>query len=102
MERGRLAQFDRVQLRVTGDGPRRIWTQLRSDDPGHRWGRTFYLDSSVRGFDMALAEFQGMGSDATTLPPLKDVDSVLLVVDTLNSHPGTSGVIQILDLWLAR
>jgi hypothetical protein len=43
-----------------------------------------------------------MGSDATTLPPLKDVDSVLLVVDTLNSHPGTSGVIQILDLWLAR
>ena len=44
VDRGRLAQFDRVQLRVMSDGPRRIWAQLRTDEPGQRWGRTFYLD----------------------------------------------------------
>ena len=102
IDRGRLAQFDRVQLRVTSDGPRRIWTQLRTDEPGHRWGRTFYLDSSVRAFDLALAEFQEMDSGSANEVPLKDVDSVLLVVDTLNSQPGASGVIRILDFWLAR
>jgi hypothetical protein len=102
MERGRLTQFDRVQVRMAADGPKRIWTQLRSDEPGHRWGRSFYLDSTIRGYDLPLAEFQGMGGDAATTPPLKDIDSVLLVVDTINSRPGSAGVIRILDLWLGR
>jgi len=30
------------------------------------------------------------------------VDSILLVVDMLNSLPGTTGTIWISDLWLAR
>ena len=102
VEPGRLAQFDRIQVRMAADSPKRIWTQLRSEAPGHRWGRSFYLDPTIRGYDLALAEFQGMGDDASTAAPLNSIDSVLLVVDTVNSQPASAGVIRILDLWLAK
>jgi hypothetical protein len=102
VERGRLSQFDRLQVRVVADAPRRIWAQLRSHDHGVRWGRTFYLDSSLRGLTLPFAEFRAIGSEAAGDVPLNQIDSVLLVVDTVNSRPGSSGAIWIPDLWLAR
>lgn len=102
VERGRLAQYDRLQVRALTDSPRRVWVQLRSDDHGLRWGRTFYLDSALRGLDLPFAEFRAMGSGQAGELPLHQIDSVLLVVDTLNSRPGASGAIWIPDLWLAR
>jgi hypothetical protein len=102
VESGRLAQFDRLQLRAVTDRPRRVWAQLRSDQHGLRWGRTVYLDSSLRGLDLPFAEFRSMGAGQTGPLPLNQIDSVLLVVDTLNSHPGAAGAIWMPDLWLAR
>jgi len=100
--RGRLSEFDRLQLRVVTDAPRRIWAQLRSDERGIRWGRTFYLDSSLRGVELPFSAFRAISSGAAGEVPLDQIDSVLLVVDTVNSRPGTSGAIWIPDLWLAR
>ncbi len=102
VERGRLAHYDRLQVRAMSDSPRRVWAQLRSDDHGLRWGRTFYLDSALRGLDLPFAEFRAMGSGHAGQLPSHQIDSVLLVVDTLNSRPGASGAIWIPDLWLAR
>ena len=48
VEQGLQGQ-DRLQLRVRGDGPKRIWAQVRAPGPagGERWGRTFYIDKSL-------------------------------------------------------
>jgi hypothetical protein len=96
-----LATLDRLQLRARSDGPRRLWAQLRADD-GERWGRTFYLDTLLQAHELFFDNFRPIGPVSSQRAPLERVDSLLLVVDTLNSEPGATGRIWITDLWLAR
>jgi hypothetical protein len=100
----RLQTSDRLQLRVTSDGPRRLWAQLRAPGgrDGERWGKTFYVDERPRPIELRLADFQPLGLVSSERPDLDRVDSLLLVIDTLNSRPGATGVIAIADLALAR
>ncbi len=99
-----LAGHDRLQLRVQSDAPRRVWVQIRAPGyrDGERWGRTFYVDRSLQALDLRFADFRPLSPTSGEQPPLGRMDSVLLVVDTLNTVPGTSGSIWIPDLWLAR
>jgi hypothetical protein len=98
-----LARHTRVQLRARSDQPRRLWIQLRAPEGrDERWVSSIYVDQTLRAFDLRFADFRPMGSQATGRPPLERVDSLILVIDTLNTVPGTSGVIWIPDLWLAR
>ena len=99
-----LATRDRLQLRARSDRPRRIWAQLRAAgaEDGERWGRTFYLDTGLEGRELRFDDFRPLGAVSSARPPLARVDSLLLVVDTLNNEPGASGRIWITDLWLAK
>jgi len=101
---GGLAGHDRLQLRARSDAPRRVWAQLRG--PGHtegeRWGTSFYIDDSLRSIELRFADFRPLGPVSSARAPLDRVDSLLLVVDTVNTLPGASGRIAITDLWLAR
>jgi hypothetical protein len=99
-----LSAFDRLQLRARSDQPRRIWAQLRVPEPrgGERWGKTFFVHDGLSSIELRFADFRPIGSTATERPPLDRIDSLLLVVDTLNTSPGASGRIWIPDLWLAR
>jgi hypothetical protein len=114
---GGLVGHDRLQIRLESDVPRRVWAQLRAPgDPravaalgapsgpreGERWGRTFYVDQSLRAIDLRFENFRPLGPVSTERPPLDRVTSLLLVVDTLNALPGASGAIRITDLWLAK
>jgi len=101
---GGLAGYDRVQLRAQGDEPRRVWAQLRAPGPpdGERWGLTFYLDQTLRSIDLRFEDFRPIDRASSARPPLDRVDSLLLVIDTVNTLPGASGSISITDLWLAR
>jgi hypothetical protein len=101
---GGLAAYDGLQLRARSDAPRRVWAQLRAPGAGggERWGRTFYLDESLAAVDLRFSEFRPLGPVSTDRPPLDRVDSLLLVVDTLNTLPTTAGAIWITDLWLAK
>jgi hypothetical protein len=101
---GGLSAFDRLQLRARGDQPRRIWAQLRvpGDRGGDRWGRTFFVHDSLAPIELRFADFRPLGATAADRPPLDRVDSLLLVIDTVNTSPGASGRIWIPDLWLAR
>ena len=95
---------DRLQLRATSDRPCRLWIQLRAPGgrEGQRWGKTFYLDESLRMIELRLADLRPLESVSSARPPLDQVDSLLLVADTLNTRPGTSGAVKVTDLWLAR
>jgi hypothetical protein len=100
-----LGGLQRLQLRARSDGtPKRIWAQVRapSGGTGERWGRTFFVDTALTSIDLAFADFRPIGDVSSPTPPLDRVDSLLLVVDTLNNQPGSAGKISITDLWLAR
>jgi hypothetical protein len=99
---GALATHDRLELRARSDGPRRVWAQLRAPGTtdGERWGTSFYLDDTLRSVVLRFADFRPLGPVSSPRAPLDRVDSLLLVIDTVNTAPGTSGRIEITDLWL--
>jgi hypothetical protein len=103
MERG-LAGHDRLQLRARSDRPRRVWAQLRApgQGDGERWGSSFYVDDTLRSIELHFADFRPLGPASSASPPPDRVDSLLLVIDTLHTVPGTTGRIAITDLWFAR
>lgn len=99
-----LAGQDRIQVRLKSDAARRLWAQLRAPTPqgSERWGRTLHTDQSLTSHELRFADYRRIDAPATGPLPLDRVDSILLVVDMLNSLPGTTGTIWISDLWLAR
>jgi len=100
---GGLTPFDRVRFKVLSDRPMRVWTQLRAPvGTTERWGRTFYTDEEERIVDLRLEDFQPIGGKAGAKPPMDKVDSLLFVVDTLNTLPGGQGTITISDLAFIR
>jgi hypothetical protein len=101
---GGLAGHDRLQMRAESDGPIRLWLQIRASagTGGQRWGRSIYLDPSLGTVDVRLDAFRAMEPVSVEGPPLARIDSLLLVIDTLNTAPGTRGTIRIPDLWLVK
>ena len=94
---------DRLQLRASADRPMRLWVQLRapSSAEGERWGQTVYLDATDRAHDLFFDAFEPLGNVSSAEPRLEDVDAVLLVVDTVNTRPGSSGRVRIAEVALA-
>lgn len=99
---GGLAGFARVRFQVTAATPVRAWVQVRGGPGAERWGRTFYADGTTRLIDLPLASFRPIGTTASATPPLDQIDSLLFVVDTLNSRPGTSGSMTISEIAFVR
>ncbi len=100
---GGLAEFDRVRFRVSGSAPMRVWVQLRAPVGNtERWGRTFYADRESRIVDVPLARFAPIGVTSTAQAPLDRVDSLLFVVDTLNTLPGKGGSMTISEIGFVK
>lgn len=100
-----IATHDRLQLRARADRPMRLWAQLRgpaANGREQRWAKSFYLGPELRTVDLKLSDFRGIDPPTNDRPPLDKVDSLLLVVDTLNTLPGTSATISIAELWLVK
>jgi hypothetical protein len=100
---GGVTAFDRVRFRVSASAPMRVWVQLRAPvGNAERWGRTFYADTDPRIVDVAFATFAPIGVTSSPLPPLDRVDSLLFVVDTLNTLPGKSGSMKISEVGFVK
>lgn len=100
---GGLASFDRVRFRVSASRPMRLWVQLRAPVGNtERWGRTFYADTESRLVDVALPTFTAIGVTSSPQAPLDRVDSLLFVVDTLNSLPGSKGSVIISEIGFVK
>ena len=100
-----IAAHDRLQLRASADRPMRLWAQLRgprANSREQRWAKSFYLGPEQSTIDLKFAEFRGLDPPSGDPPPMDTVDSLLLVVDTLNTLPGTAATISIVDLWLIK
>jgi hypothetical protein len=99
---GGVAGFDRLLLTARADRPMRLWVQLRVPATGERWGRTFYADDTLRETVMPIDSFRPLGAAAAAMAPLREVDSLLLVADTLNGKAGDRGTLHVREMWIAR
>ncbi len=99
-----LPQFDRVTFTANADRPMRMSVQLRvpGGQQGERWQRSVYLDDMPRQITVYVDDTRAVGPTRTERPPLDAVDSILFVVDTLNTPLGGSGRIWIDDVRYAR
>jgi len=95
-----LSTFDRLIFNARADHPMRLSVQLRmaQGDAGERWQRSVYLDDLPRTISVFFDDMHPVGGPPGQRPPLDRIESVLLVVDTVNTKPGTSGQIWIDDV----
>ncbi len=80
--------------------PMRISVQARQPQSGDRWQRSIYLDSESRDIIVPFDEMTPVGSGPPFDPAL--ADTLLFVVDTTNTAPGTEGSFTIENLRVER
>ncbi|MCA1563949.1 MAG: CehA/McbA family metallohydrolase [Acidobacteria bacterium] len=98
------AGHDRLSFRARADRPMRLSVQVRlpGGSEGERWHHSVYLDSEPREYTLFLRTFSPVRPSANGPPDLARALSLILVVDTVNTRPGTSGVVWMDDLRLER
>lgn len=93
-----------TEIRFVGraDRPMRASVQVRLPigDTGERWRRSIYLDGTPRILTLRLEEFEPADGPTTRRPVAARLQTLLMVVDTLNSVTGTSGTIWMSDMTL--
>jgi hypothetical protein len=99
-----LASHRGIQLRARSDRPMRISAQLRaSSEGGRRWTHSLYVDQRPRLVELRFEHFKPVTETVgPAAPALKDVDSLLLVADTVHAAPGTAATVAISELWLVK
>lgn len=101
---GTIALHDRLVFTARADRPMRVSVQLRApaNGDGERWQRSVYLDQTPRTIQVFFDEFRPLGSSGAATPALSNVQSVLFVVDTVNTKIGSNGRIWIDDIRYAK
>jgi hypothetical protein len=96
--RGFLKGADRVAFTGRASGPMRVSIQVRSSATARRWIRSVYLSDRAAPVTIALREMTP--GDPTQQAPLDlaGIDAILVVVDTVNTSPGSSGEVWISEL----
>jgi hypothetical protein len=99
-----LSGYDRLLFTARADQPMRLSVQLRVPTAagGERWHRSVYIDETPRQVTVFFDEMAPRGVTTQRRPVLSDVRDLLLVIDTVNTKPGTSGVLWIDDVKYAR
>jgi hypothetical protein len=97
------AGADRVQVVARADRPMRLSVQIKLAAPnGQRWRRSVYLDTTPRTIVLPLSTFVAADHPTSQQPIYSVVREVLLVVDTVNSAPGSRGTISLTSAALGR
>jgi hypothetical protein len=94
-----------VRFTARAGAPMRVSVQVRlgGQHLGERWRRSVYVGREARTVDVSLGDFEradGTRTDRTD-PSRVSAQSLLFVVDTLNTKPGTGGTLTIGDVRVA-
>jgi hypothetical protein len=87
---GGVGAYDRVAFTLRAEHPMRVSVQLRAGDKG-RWRRSVYVDTFDQDRTLYFDDFTPVGDTEDLKPLTSAVTSILFVVDTTNTKPGTSG-----------
>jgi hypothetical protein len=99
------ASFDRIEFTASAAAPMRLSVQVRlpGGRDGERWGRSVYIDQTPRPITVRLVDVTPQGFRSTTLRPVvARIKSILFVIDTLNTAPGSRGNVHLSDIRLVR
>jgi hypothetical protein len=90
---------ERLEFTASSVRPVRVSAQIRlpGGPNGQRWQRSVYIDSDGRRISVPLATLEPV-EPRSLRPTAARVQSFLLVIDTLNARPGTSGEVVFRDL----
>lgn len=99
-----LVRADRLLFTARADRPMRLSVQFRepAEEADHRWQRSVYLDTEPREITVYFDDLRPVGMTPRDLPTLAHVDSILFVVDMVNTLLGGNGRIWIDDVRYAR
>jgi hypothetical protein len=98
-----LASYDRLMFTGHASHPMRVSVQLRSRaSGGQRWHRSVYLDDVSREVTIFFDDVTPRGPVVSQRPVLSDVQSVLFVIDSVNTALGSNGQIWIDDVKYGR
>ena len=95
-----LTERTHVAFRAHASRPMRVSVQARRPESGERWRRSVYLDAEPREVIVRFADMTPVGSSRTFDPAL--ADTLLFVVDTTNTLPGTAGSFTLENLRVER
>jgi hypothetical protein len=95
------AGIDRVAFVGSADRPRRISVQFKiRGRAAQRWRHSVYLDATPRPIVLRVADFEPADAGTSGHPNVVPLQSLLFVIDTVNSRPGTAGEIVVSDVKL--
>ena len=89
---------DRVSFTGRSAAPMRVSVQVRLSATGARWQRSVALSTSPSDVSVALRELTPVDAEPGTPLDLGGVDAILVVVDTVNTAPGSAGEVWISEL----
>ena len=102
---GGVAPNDRLAFTVRSEHAMRLSVQLRApsaDAAGERWQRSVYVEATNRERRVYFDDLTPTGATDSRKPPLEQVRSILFVIDTTNTKPGSSGRVWIKTAALER
>lgn len=99
-----IANHNRLVFTARADRPTRISVQLRqpAGEAGERWHRSVFVDTEPREVTVHFDDLRPIGATTQARPTLANVDSVLFVLDTVNTPLGGNGRIWIDDVKYGR
>ena len=98
LPRGFLTGADRIAFTTRAAAPMRISVQVRSSATGRRWQRSVYVSQKATPIVVALRELTpAVATDPAPLD-VAGIDSLLVVVDTVNTAPGSAGETWVSEL----
>ena len=95
---GALANAGAFRFEVEATRPMRVSLQLRRPDEAAgsvRWRRSFHAGPDRRVVRVPVGEFEPAWWEVPPRPDLAAVDALLIIVDTVNTLPGASGVLTV-------
>jgi hypothetical protein len=95
-----LTSQTRLAFRAHATRLMRISVQARHPQSASRWQRSVFLDTTPREIVVLFNDMRPIGNAGAFDPA--QVDTVLFVVDRINSVPGSSGTITVADLRVER
>lgn len=95
-----LTERTHLSMRAHASQPMRISVQARQPGTGRRWQRSVYVDTTPRDIIVRFADMRPIGTSGMFDPAV--ADTLLFVVDTTNTAPGTAGSLTITDLRVER
>jgi hypothetical protein len=90
-----LGLSDRVTFTARAEQPMRVSVQLRSDRG--RWQRSVYVDTMDQARTVYFDDLTPVGGGGADEPPRAEIRNILFVVDAVNTKPGTSGRVWIVE-----